>query len=378
MPLPRVIPARLLQEGEQALRLCNACRYCEGFCAVFPAMERRTAFSEQDLNYLANLCHDCGECLYSCQYAPPHEFALHLPRTLAAIRTESYHKYAWPAAFSGLFRNTRLAVLLSVVAIPALFVLLTLLAAGPSRFFAAHSVAEGSFYAVIPHAVMVTMFGIAGLFALIALKAGVAAFWKDLGEPWRALLSPRALRQAAWEALRLRYLDGGGDGCTYPGEVQSNARRRFHHLTFYGFLLCFASTSVAAFYHNVLGWTAPYPLLSLPVVLGTLGGFGLLIGPAGLLWLKRARDVERAAGAQDAMDTAFLLLLFLTGLTGLLLLLLRETAAMALTLTIHLGLVLGLFVTMPYGKFVHGFYRFAALVRNVQEQRRAAAGPGPG
>ena len=45
----------LPEGGEQALRICNACRYCEGFCAVFPAIERRFTFSEKDLNYLAKI-----------------------------------------------------------------------------------------------------------------------------------------------------------------------------------------------------------------------------------------------------------------------------------------------------------------------------------
>jgi len=34
------------------------------------ALEQRLSFSDRDLSYLANLCHDCGECYYSCQYAP--------------------------------------------------------------------------------------------------------------------------------------------------------------------------------------------------------------------------------------------------------------------------------------------------------------------
>ena len=50
----------LFQEGERILTICNACRYCEGFCAVFPAMEKRQEFLRADLNYLANLCHNCG------------------------------------------------------------------------------------------------------------------------------------------------------------------------------------------------------------------------------------------------------------------------------------------------------------------------------
>ena len=86
----------LTAKGAHTLTVCNACRYCEQYCPVFPAMEERTVFARTDLTYLANLCHNCGECLYACQYAPPHEFAINLPRTLAEIRLASYEDYAWP------------------------------------------------------------------------------------------------------------------------------------------------------------------------------------------------------------------------------------------------------------------------------------------
>jgi len=57
-------------EVARVLQICNACRYCEGFCAVFPAMTRRLTFGGADVHYLANLCHNCGACLHACQYAP--------------------------------------------------------------------------------------------------------------------------------------------------------------------------------------------------------------------------------------------------------------------------------------------------------------------
>jgi citrate/tricarballylate utilization protein len=141
-------------------------------------------------------------------------------------------------------------------------------------------------------------------------------------------------------------------------------------LVFYGFLLDFASTSVAAFYDHLLGWQAPYPLLSWPVVLGTAGGVGLLIGTGGLLYLKWRSDRDLADGRMLTMDVAFLVLLFLTSLTGMALLALRETAAMGTLLVIHLGMVAGFFITAPYGKFAHVVYRYAALVRYAIEQRR--------
>ena len=95
--------AQLIQQAEaEAARefaICNACRYCESFCAVFPAMTRRLDFAANDVHYLANLCHNCGACLHACQYAPPHEFAVNLPRALAELRAETYVEYAWPKAF---------------------------------------------------------------------------------------------------------------------------------------------------------------------------------------------------------------------------------------------------------------------------------------
>src|SRR5713101_7502625 len=85
--------------------VCNACRYCEGFCAVFPAMERRRSFSGGDLTYLANLCFDCRACFYACQYAPPHEFAVNVPKVFAEVRAETYRDYTWPGILSALSRR---------------------------------------------------------------------------------------------------------------------------------------------------------------------------------------------------------------------------------------------------------------------------------
>jgi citrate/tricarballylate utilization protein len=204
---------------------------------------------------------------------------------------------------------------------------------------------------------------------------GVRAFWHDIGEPVGTLGDPPSLWQAVKDAGQLRYLDGGGVGCFNDDERPSDLRKIYHHLTFYGFGLCFAATSVATLYHYGLAREAPYPWWDLPVVLGTLGGVGLLIGPAGLLAEKWKRDPALMADAQFGMDVAFIAMLFLTSLTGMALLLLRETAAMGLLLALHLGVVFSLFITMPYGKFVHGIYRFVALVRYAAERRRLATAP---
>jgi citrate/tricarballylate utilization protein len=167
-------------------------------------------------------------------------------------------------------------------------------------------------------------------------------------------------------------MKGGGAGCNYPAESFSSTRMWFHHLVFYGFLLDFASTTVAAYYDHFLAWPAPYPYFSAPVVLGTVGGIGLLIGTVGLLYLKSQSDRTPADASMLKMDVAFLVLLLLTSFTGLALLAFRETSTMGTLLVIHLGVVAALFITLPYGKFAHVIYRYAALLRYAIEERRAA------
>src|SRR6202023_2700385 len=127
----------ILEEADRLMTVCNSCRYCEGLCAVFPAMEMRRSFSDGDLNYLANLCHACGACYTDCQFSPPHEFNVNVPKTLAVARADSWVAYAWPRAC----------------------------------------------YARMPHNAMAALFGVAFLYAIVALAMGARAFWRDIGEP---------------------------------------------------------------------------------------------------------------------------------------------------------------------------------------------------
>jgi len=88
-----------------------------------------------------------------------------------------------------------------------------------------------------------------------------------------------------------------------------------------------------------------------------------------LLVSKAQRPARLSDEGRKGMDVAFLVMLFLTGLSGLALLVLRATPIMGLLLLLHLGIVFGLFATMPYGKFVHGIYRYLALVRYAKERK---------
>jgi citrate/tricarballylate utilization protein len=355
---------KLLPHGQHVMTVCNACRYCEQYCPVFPAMENRLTFAKGDLMYLANLCHNCGECLYACQYAPPHEFGINVPRALAELRLQSYEDYCWPRPLARLFQHTGLLSSLGLaVAFTAVMLAASVWTSGDAVWSS-----RRDFYAVVPHGVMVSLFSLVFGFVVLALSMSVRRFWSSIGTAATPRLdTPLSGWAALRDALTLRHLHGSGGDCTSAEEERTPWRRWFHHCTFYGFMLCFASTSVAAFYHSFLHWEAPYPYLSLPVVLGTVGGLGLIVGPAGLVILRRRRDRTLGDPEQDGMDVSFITLLFLTSLTGLALLVLRERSLMGPLLIVHLGVVLALFVTLPYGKFVHGLYRAAALLKYARE-----------
>jgi citrate/tricarballylate utilization protein len=359
----------LVKDGERQMMISNACRYCEGYCAVFPAMEQRRIFTKADLTYLANLCFDCRDCYYACQYAPPHEFGVNVPKLMADLRADTYRDFSWPAILSGFFRRNGLAVSLITAGAMLTIFFLVLLFVGRDVLLATH-LGEGAFYRVVPYLAMTLPALVIAVYGLAVLFAGMLRFWRETNGGLSEVIDLRALWRATRDAFGLTYMNGGGVGCAYPNAAFSHLRRWFHHLVFYGFVLDFASTTIAAIYDHFLDWQAPYPFLSWPVILGTSGGVGLLIGTSGLLYLKWKSDRDPAAERMLKMDLSFLVLLLLTSLTGFLLLFLRETSAMGTLLIVHLGVVAGLFVTAPYGKFAHVVYRYAALVRYAIEQRR--------
>ena len=364
----------LLAEADRQMTICNACRYCEGYCAVFPAMELRREFKPADMIYLANLCFDCRACYYACPYTPPHEYAVNIPVVLAAVREETYREAAAPRILARLFMGSRALAAAATVAIVSLLFAAVLATRGASRLFGE---VGADLFAVVPYeAMMLPALALSGYGAAV-LMAGGARFWRDTGGTARQLIDAGALWRAMTDALNLVYLKGGGDGCFYPDELPSMSRRWFHHLVFYGFMLDLASTSVAAFYHHALGLVAPYALLSAPVVLGTVGGVMLTIGCAGMLVLKWRADRAPAHAPMLDLDVVLIALLFASSATGLALLALRETAAMGVLLVVHLGIVAALFVVLPLGKFAHVVYRYAALVKNrVEVAAEVAAGRG--
>ncbi|MFZ9102926.1 MAG: tricarballylate utilization protein TcuB, partial [Burkholderiaceae bacterium] len=185
--------------------------------------------------------------------------------------------------------------------------------------------------------------------------------------PEQAFLSKEA-SQTVSDILQLRYLDGGGQGCAAESDKPTKQRRVSHQMVFLGFMLCLASTSVATLYHYLLNDPAPYPMTSLPKLLGIFGGLLMVVGCAWLLAQRPSRHQALQDPTQQTMDVGFVSLLLVIAATGLASMWLRTTAAMPLLHLIHLSSVLSFFLLMPYCKFVHGLYRGLALWWHNREQ----------
>src|SRR5262245_21547157 len=184
-------------EAARLMTVCNACRYCEGLCAVVPAMEMRRVFTDGDLNYLANLCHACGACYVDCQFAPPHDFNVNVPKVFGAVRAQSYAAYAWPRSVAGLFARNGLAISIIAALSVAGFVAGFIAWHDPAALFAARQ-GPGSFYALMPHNAMVGIFGAVFLYAIAAMIMGARAFWRDIAEPAGTLREPASI----WQAIK--------------------------------------------------------------------------------------------------------------------------------------------------------------------------------
>ena len=342
----------LIEEARRQAEICNACRYCEGYCAVFPALHANRSFTDGDITHLANLCHNCRGCYYACQYTEPHEFDLNLPKALAEVRHDSWESFAWPQPAARLFQKSGLAVALAtIVGFALIFAILFTVPADKGQ----------GFYAAMSHQIMVAIFVPAFVFPLISLSVSLRRYWRATGGN---RVGWATIKNALASTANMKNLAGGhGEGCNFEKEDSfTQARRYAHQAVMYGFLLCFLSTSAGTILHYGFDWPAPYGFWSLPKLLGVPGGLLMVIGTLWLAILKLNAEPKLGDNSAWGGEMGFIVLLFFVAATGLALYWLGKTPLMTTLLAVHLGAVLSFFILTPYTKMAHGFYRVTALM----------------
>lgn len=157
-----------------------------------------------------------GACYVDCQFSPPHEFEVNVPRTLAEVRSASYRSHAWPGFLRPMFDRNSLATSLVTAASMAAFTLGFALWHDPEVLFSG----DGQFYRLMPHEVMPGLFGAAFLFTILARVMGFRNFWKEIGARSVSAGSGATLWQASRDAAALRgspFRAGQGRASPRPG-----------------------------------------------------------------------------------------------------------------------------------------------------------------
>ena len=341
----------LIAEARRQAAICNACRYCEGYCSVFPELHSKRLLTDGDITHLANLCHNCRGCYYACQYTAPHEFDLNFPKALAEVRQASWEDFAWPKPVAQRFQRHGVAIVLAtIIGFAVMFVAIRSLPGDGDGF-----------YSLLSHSAMVSIFLPAFILPLISVFLSVRRYWAfvdgskmSVPQVWAALKS----------AGNMKNLSGGhGDGCNFEDEDRfSHARRHAHQAVMWGFLLCFASTASGTVLHYCFGLYAPYGPVSLPKLLGVPGGILMVIGTVALAGLKLRADRNLSDASAWGGEMAYILLLFLVAATGLALYWAGSSIYLPTLLALHLGTVLTFFLLLPYTKTAHVPFRLAALI----------------
>ena len=99
------------------------------------------------------------------------------------------------------------------------------------------------------------------------------------------------------------------------------------------------------------------------------GGVAYRVKPGNQAPVQRQHPSDAALEDPALARRGYALLtgLLLLAVTGLLTLVLRDSAAFAPVLGVHLGAVVACFAIAPYTKFMHVVYRFLALVHDNAE-----------
>ena len=366
-PASAVKYGALIKEAARQMTVCNACRYCEGFCPVWDVIEYRREFAKGDIEYMANLCHDCGQCFDSCPFTSPNEFSIDIPSILSEVRTHTYEEYTSPSIATPLFdRRVRFSLLLLVL---SFFGLLTayFLMGNPARILDLYT-GKGSFYEIFPNIFLDSAGTLLAVFVIATWLMSGLRFMSASKN--RDRIGSGDLVSAMLESLGEKWFKGGGAGCNYPEREEHGSYRKFatHALVMYGFLLDLLATASAFMEQDFLGIYPPYPILSVPVISGLSGGLMIIAGVM-LFFYYDSRGGNPRGKKMESMDRIFLFTLFMTAATGIILFAVRSTTLMGALLLIHLSFVGLLFISAPYGKFIHLVYRYLSIARYHQEKR---------
>ncbi len=373
-------------QGAEYYTRCFQCGTCAATCPLspeshpFPRKEMVWAAWGMRDRLLRDpdvwLCHQCNDCSTRCpRGARPGE-------VLAAVRRESVLHYATPRFLARLMNQQKHIPLR--LGIPVVLLGLALLlrdSIGNALGFAAPTESEivYSYSPMFPHWLLNAFFGLFGLFALIAIVIGVTRFWRALstGEAWWGDTgAKKGIGPSIVATLKKIITHDNFTKCR-----ARNSRAVAHFLLLFGFVGLTAVTLwIITWRINPLigdDFVYPFSFWSPWKILANVGGLAVMAGCLLMIW-ERLTDRPNA-GYSLFFDWAFLWTLFAVVFTGFAteaLHYLRMVPHRHVAYFIHLVFVFSLLIYLPYSKFAHLFYRFAAMVF-AERIGRESNGTGP-
>jgi ferredoxin len=369
----RVDPELLSEINKYGTVSVEKCFNCGNCTAICPLSSNGETFPRRLIRYAQLglkkpllgskelwLCYACGECTQTCpRQADPGEF-------MAAARRYAIASYD-P---TGLAKILYTAPLLSVLLLFLLACLIGLV------FYTSHGIMPVDtlrLFDFIPSAIVHNL----GVGALVILGvtglAGVVNMFLQVRRE-NALLTTPGIRLnwlgALWETIAVEVLAQR----RYQKDCQNAADQRpwflqkwfIHASTMWGFLGLFAAT-ILDYGLELLGLkpTGTWVPLWYPVrLLGTVAGLFLVYGTS-LAIINRLRKTDETTSHSSVSDWAFLVLLWLTGMSGFALeiaVYLPHAEIWAYwTLLGHIAVAVELLLLLPFTKFAHVLYRTIAI-----------------
>jgi quinone-modifying oxidoreductase subunit QmoC len=364
----REFTQQVMALGGGSLKQCFQCATCSVTCSLSPAERpfprKEMVWAQWGLKDKLMgdpdvwLCHRCGDCSAHCpRGAAPGD-------VLAAVRDYTIQQYSFPR-FMGkaLARPGFLPLLLGI---PALLMIALLAGIGHLDMPTGDVVYEHFF----PHLPLQAFFGLFAGLAFVASLVGASRFWRDLNRGSPAGGST-GLVASFWGTV--------GDILTHAKfrDCTENKNRNFSHLlTFYGFIGLFVTTSGVVVSAYIFDYY-PIPLFHPLKIFGNLSTLAILAGVAWIIRDRASKPVKTETSTR--YDWTFIILLFAVILTGIATEVLRfaDVPSTAYPVYfIHLVVVFGLLIYLPYSRFAHAIYRTVALVHARHTGRESAGKQG--